>query len=117
MLKFEELKVYNKALDCVDSVYDIILKFPVEERFGLSDQLRRASVSIAANIAEGNGRYFKKEYIQFLHIARSSTYECVALMQVSRKRGYVKEGIYEKIYNQMIEITKMISGLINSLGE
>jgi four helix bundle protein len=117
MLNFEELEVYKKALDCIDGIYDAILKFPKEEQFGLVDQLRRASVSIAANIAEGNGRYEKKEYAQFLRIARSSTYECVALMQVSRRRGYVKEENYISSYSQMIEITKMLGCLINSLGE
>ena len=117
MLPFEKLEVYNKAVDYIDCIYDLIESFPKEERFGLIDQLRRASVSISTNIAEGSGRYHKKDFTQFLRMARSSAYECVALLQVSLKRKYITEESYNDLYGRVAELTKMISGLVRSLGE
>jgi len=113
-LNFEKLEAYKKALQFVGHIYVIVKKFPQEERFGLSDQLRRASVSILANIAEGCGRYHKNEVIQFLRMSRSSGFECIALLQVADNQKYIDNSDYIRLYNDIQEITKMISGLINS---
>ena len=74
---FERLDVYKKAIDFADKVYKITKNFPNNELYGITSQIRRASISVSANIAEGSGRYYKKDFIQFLRIARSSIYECV----------------------------------------
>ncbi|MBL0308952.1 MAG: four helix bundle protein [Bacteroidetes bacterium] len=72
---YKELDVWKKARLLVKEVYRVTKSFPKEEVYGLTSQLRRASVSVAANISEGCGRQYKKETIQFLHIARGSLYE------------------------------------------
>ncbi|MDD5492204.1 MAG: four helix bundle protein [bacterium] len=95
MLKFENLEVYQKSLLYIQNIYEVTKIFPKDEKYGLTDQLRRASVSIAANIAEGSGRYHRKDYVQFLRMARSSAYECIALLQISLNQKYVEKQKYE----------------------
>jgi len=116
MFDFESLAVYNKAVNFINEIYKVSANFPQKERFGLTDQLRRASVSIAANIAEGNGRYSRKEYIQFLRIARGSAYECVPLLEVALSQKYLEHQEFKKLYEELEEISKMLSGLINSMA-
>lgn len=117
MFNFEKLEVYNKAIEFVKMIYMITQKFPKEEQFGIISQLRRASVSISSNIAEGSGRFHKKDFQQFLRIARSSAYECVTLLQISKELAYLSTNDFDKLYCFIGEITKMISGLINSLNK
>lgn len=114
-ISFEKLVMYQKGLVFSNAIYDLTKAFPADERFGLTDQLRRASVSIIANIAEGVGRYHTKELIQFLRVSRSSAFECVALLQIASKQKYLNESEYNTFYNDIKEITKMISGYINSI--
>ena len=97
-LNFEKLEIYKKSLQFVNKIYTIIKNFPKEERFGLTDQLRRASISILANIAEGSGRYHKKDFIQFLRISRSSAFECIALLQVAVAQEYLTKDEYYTLY-------------------
>ena len=75
MSDFRKLNVYCKALDFVDAIYKLTGGFPKDEQFGLTSQLKRASSSICCNIAEGNGRYHKKDFMQFLRIALGSSLE------------------------------------------
>jgi four helix bundle protein len=112
---FEKLDVYKKSLFFAEEIYEISRNFPKKELYGLISQLRRASISVSANIAEGNGRYNKREFAQFLRIARGSIYECVPLLQISLKQSYIEEGIYEKLIANCNELAKMINGLISSL--
>jgi four helix bundle protein len=114
---FEKLKVYQAAVEFVKQVYKITEKFPKDEQFGIISQIRRASVSIIANIAEGSGRFHKKDFKQFLRISRSSCYEAVALLDLSRQIGYINAEEYKLLYDCSEEISKMINGLINSLKE
>ncbi|MDD5259945.1 MAG: four helix bundle protein [bacterium] len=117
MLKFEKLDVYQKSLVYVQHIYEITKVFPKDEKYGIVDQLRRASVSIPANIAEGSGRYHRKDYMQFLRMARASAYECIALLQISLNQKYLENGRYISLYSELVVITKMISGLMNKLNE
>ena len=112
---FEKLTVYQKALTFIDETYYLIHSFPPVERFGLTDQFRRAAVSIALNIAEGSGRT-KRDFQHFLRNARSSCYECVAVLHIATRRTYVlpEKGLQHE--QRLIELSKMISGLIRSLG-
>jgi len=112
---FEDLEVYKKAVDFATAVYETTRDFPSNEMYGLTSQIRRAAVSIAANIAEGSGRYHKKDFAQFLRIAKGSTCECVALMEISLREGYIKRNIHDALLKNCTELAKMLSGLIRSL--
>ncbi len=113
---FERLEVYQKALALANDVYDLTNTFPADERFGLRDQFRRAALSIVLNIAEGSGRT-KREFHHFLRIARSSCYECVAALHISERRAYISDSNRRGCSQQLVDISKMLSGLMRSLGE
>ncbi|MBI4352953.1 MAG: four helix bundle protein [Candidatus Omnitrophica bacterium] len=112
---FEGLKVWQKGMDLVREVYKASQSFPKEERYGLTSQLRRAAISIPLNIAEGKGRYHKKEYVQFLYTARGSIYEVMTLLYLSKDLLYLTQPQAEALLNACTEITAMLSGLIQSL--
>jgi four helix bundle protein len=112
--QFENLKVYQKALDYIDIVFETAKKFPKEELFALTSQFKRASYSIALNIAEGTGGT-KKEFAQFLRIAKRSVRECVVCLEIARRAKYISESNVSQLKNQLVEISKMISGLIASI--
>lgn len=112
---FERLGVYQTALAFIDDAYELSKTFPSEERFALIDQLRRAAISIALNIAEGSGRT-KKDFRNFLRNARASCYECVAVLTIASKRSYLSLERRQHCLQQLTSVSKMISGLIRSLG-
>lgn len=114
MFKFEELRVYQEALIFIDTIYLLTQTFPKEELFGITSQLRRASVSIALNIAEGTSRT-KKDFRHFLDLSRGSCYECVAILTICRNRTYISEIKYLELYKQCDKISRMTSGLKSSL--
>jgi len=111
---FEDLKVYQKSLDFIDSVYGITTKYPVEEKFNLTDQFKRASVSISLNIAEGSGAS-NKENMRYAGIASRSLKECVVCTTVSYRRKYIDETQHTHLRNSLTELSKMLSGLIRYL--
>jgi four helix bundle protein len=94
--KFENLQVYQKAMNFVDMVYQYTVSFPKEELIGLTGQFRRAAVSICLNIAEGAGRT-KKEFRRFLDMSKGSVFECVAISEISKRRSYLKENDYAQL--------------------
>jgi len=115
---YQDLEVWKKAMGLVTEIYKNTQTFPKEERYGLTNQLRRASVSVPANIAEGWGRGTTKGYMQFLRIARGSLLEVETLMTISHNLGpgYVNaQDLQEQISQKIIEISKMINALINNL--
>ena len=114
---FENLKIYEKALDFSVSVIDVVdkLKTP-RKHFRLVEQLESAATSIPLNIAEGKGRFSKKEFKHFLYIARGSLYETVAMLQIFLKKRWIGKNLFTELYSQGEEINKMLSGLINSLN-
>jgi len=114
MFKFEELRVYQEALEFTDEIYTITSKFPREEMFGLTNQLRRSAVSIALNISEGTSRT-KKDFCHFLDIARGSCYESVANLTISKKRTYLSEMDFKQAYAKCEMLSKMLSKLKSSL--
>ena len=111
---FENLKVYQRALEYVGFVYKITKKFPKEELFSLTDQFRRAAASICLNIAEGSGGS-KPEFNQYLKIARRSTRECIAISEISYRQSYFDEETKKQSRMFCMEISKMLSGLMKSL--
>ncbi|MEX1040428.1 MAG: four helix bundle protein [Pirellulaceae bacterium] len=112
--QFEKLLVYQKSIDFADDICTSTEQFSRGYGF-LVDQLNRASLSIAANIAEGNGRFTKADRKHFFIIARGSVQECVPLLELARRRGLIEEGQHAKLKEQLEEISKMLSGLINGL--
>ena len=111
---FENLKVYQKSLEYVDFVYEITKDFPKEELFSLTNQFRRASVSICLNIAEGSGGS-KVEFNQYLKIARRSARECVAVTEVSYRRTFISTEGKKQSREFCVELSRMLNGLMKSL--
>jgi len=113
---FENLQVYQKAVDFADRTTELAEQFPRGYYF-LADQLNRASLSISANIAEGNGRFTKADRRNFFTIARGSAQECVPLLEVARRRGFIDEAVHAQLKADLEEIARMLSGLINGLDK
>ncbi len=111
---FEKLEVYQDAVEFANQIYNITKPFPKSEMFGITNQIRRASISTPSNIAEGSSRG-KKEFIHFLNIALGSAYECVPLLEISRKQGYVKDDMFNELIDELHKISAKISALKNSL--
>ena len=115
MFRFEKLAVWQKAVAFADLVYTASRPFPTDERFGLTTQIRRAAVSIASNIAEGSARS-DPDFAKFLGYATGSLYEVVTQAHIARRAGFLAEPTFVRIYADAEEISRMLSGLRNSLG-
>jgi four helix bundle protein len=111
---FEKLLVYQKAVDFADQICSKTENFPRGYGF-LSDQLNRASLSVAANIAEGNGRFTKSDRRNFFIIARGSIQECVPLLELAARRKLMTPSDHELLKSNLEELGRMLGGLINSL--
>ena len=115
MESYRDLIVYQKSYELSLQVYQITCKFPPEEKFGLISQMRRCTISIPCNIAEGYRRRGRKEYIQFLHIALGSCSELETLLSLSKDFKMIEDGNYHVLYSLQEEVSKMLSKLIKSL--
>ena len=111
----KELDIWKKAVDFVTEIYTLTKSFPNEEKFGLTSQLRRASVSIAANISEGAARKSDKEFMQFLYICLGSGSEVETLLIISQNLGYVNEEEIKKLTEKIGQLKKMTIGLLKYL--
>ncbi len=112
---FEKLDVYQRAVQFAGFIYDMTETFSKEHQYGLSDQLRRAALSISLNIAEGSGSQYYKEKRQFYRIARRSCFECIPALTLAMRQRLLPEKIYRKAYQECYELSKMLAGLIKSL--
>ena len=112
---FKNLIVWQKAMELVNAVYALSKKFPADERYALTDQLRRAVVSIPSNIAEGNGRSSNADYGHFLSIARGSLYETMTQLQVAADLGYIS-AIGEELQSQIDEVGRMLTSMLKKYG-
>jgi four helix bundle protein len=112
---FEKLLVYQKSVDFSDQVCQCTEKFQRGYGF-LVDQLNRAALSIAANIAEGNGRFTQADRKNFFFIARGSLQECVPLLELARRREQISVEVHQDLRNRLEEIGKMLAGLINGVS-
>ncbi len=118
MFSFENLDVWQKAVDFAKVVINLAEKINTERKhYRLIEQLEAASTSVALNIAEGKGRYSKKEFVQFLYIARGSLYETITLVIIFHKKNWIDDVQLEEIEIFGDEIGKMLSSLINSIRE
>ncbi|MBP2618544.1 four helix bundle protein [Chryseobacterium jejuense] len=114
MANFKDLLVWQKSIDFVTEIYRITEVFPKNEVYGLISQIRRTAVSIPSNIAEGNSRRSKLDYLQFLKISRGSCAEVETQLIISKNLKFLNEEDYLKLNQEIIEIMKMLNGLISS---
>ena len=115
MFKFEKLSVWQKSLAFADLIYAETREFPADERFGLTNQIRRAANSISSNIAEGSART-DADFARFVGYASGSLYEVVTQAFIARRQGFLSEISFEKIYSDADEISRMLTGLRDSLS-
>ncbi len=113
--KFRQLNVWQKSIEFVTQIYETTSKFPKEERYGLTDQIRRAAVSISLNIAEGSGAGSDPEFVRFLRMAQRSAYEVIAALEISINLELYEKKSLEKAIMDVDELSAMISGLIKHL--
>jgi four helix bundle protein len=109
---FTQLEAWKEAHTFVVTIYQVTKKFPQDEQFGLTNQIRRAAVSISSNIAEGFSRQSFKEKVQFYSTSLGSLTETQNQLLISRDVGYVDQETFQKMANQTVQISKLISGLI-----
>lgn len=113
--KFEELNVWVKSKELSIMIYQVTNEERINKDFGLRDQLRRASISIVSNIAEGFERNGNKEFIHFLCLAKGSAGEIRAQLIIAYELQYISESNFTTLNEMVIEVSKMLSGLINYL--
>ena len=113
MFRFEKLDVWQEAIDFADLVYTCTGSFPAEERFGLTNQMRRAAISVSSNIAEGTSRMSEADFARFL--ATGSVFEAVSQAFIGRRQLFLGEADFQKMYRSAEEIGRMLSGLRQSL--
>src|SRR5277367_1972207 len=115
MFNFEKLETWHKAIAFADNIYGITKPFPESERFGLTNQLRRAVVSVSSNIAEGSSRSSHLDFIRFLEIATGSLFEVVSQLKIARNQNFLGEPDYRQLCSLAEELVRMLSGLRKSL--
>ena len=114
---YEELEVWKRGIEFALQTYDTVSHFPMEERFELSSQMRRAAVSIPSNVAEGHARRKPKPFLNHVHISLGSLAELVTCLIIARRRRYVSESAYVAQMGEAEQIGKMLHGLAGSLEQ
>ena len=113
---YRELIAWQKAMDLVVRIYQITESFPKTETFGLTNQMRRAAVSIPSNIAEGQGRSTTKDFMHFLYIARGSLQELETQVIIAQRLEFITEAVHSELTTNICEIARILSGLLKSLA-
>jgi len=114
---YRDLIVWQKSMSLVTQIYKITKLFPRDETYGLVVQIRRSSVSIPSNIAEGYGRNSTDDYIRFLRFAVSSLYEVQTQLEISMNIGYISKNDFEKLFAGSKEIERMLNSLVSKIIE
>ena len=114
--RYRDLIVWQTAMDLAKQVYVLSKNFPANERFGLTQQLRRSIVSGPSNIAEGSGRGTTGDYVRFLHIARGSLFEARTQLDLAEQLGFTTETDLQRILPLCNEIERMLNALITKLS-
>jgi four helix bundle protein len=115
MFNFEKLETWQEAIAFADLVYQLTRHFPDAERFGLTNQMRRAAVSVSSNLAEGCSRSSRPDYARFVEIATGSVFEVVSQATIGRHQGFLDPAEYEQLYQAAERQSRMLSGLRKSL--
>ena len=116
MKNYRDLLVWQKAMNFVTEIYSHTKSFPEEERYGLTLQLRKSSVSIPSNMAEGYGRNSTQDYLRFLRIANGSLYEAQTQLIIARNLDFLHEESFSSLFEQSREIERMLSSLIKKVN-
>ena len=116
MFNFEKLDVWQKAIDFADLVCNYTRHFPADERYGLTNQMRRAAVSISSNIVEGTSRISQTDFRRFVEIATGSVFEVISQAFVGRRQGFLADEAFARLYSSAEEVGRMLSGLRKSLS-
>ena len=111
---FEKLRVYQKSLDFIDKIFEIYRSLPYDFKISVGSNLVRAGLSIANNLAEGNGKKSKKEKVRYFATSLDSTRECISVFIVLKRQSFITKDTYRQLRFNGVEITSMIWGLINS---
>lgn len=117
MSTFRNLLVWQKSMELVTKMYSSTQKFPKEELFGLTSQIRRSAVSIPSNIAEGYGRDSNKEYLRFLNISIGSLFELQTQIEIAKNIMYLNEKDFNDLYENSREIERMLVSFIKKIKE
>ena len=112
MATYQNLDVWKKSMELVKDIYDTVKFYPREEQYALTSQTKRAAISIPANIAEGIGRNYKKDTIQFLHISRGSLYELETFLKLATMLSFIDNDKFNFPEQKCQECLKLINGLI-----
>ncbi|HEY43120.1 MAG TPA: four helix bundle protein [Anaerolineae bacterium] len=115
MHQLRKLTVWQRAMDFVTEIYRVSTEFPRSEQFGLTNQIRRAAISIPLNIAEGAGASSKSEFQRFLNYALRSSYEVMSALEIARQLGYITSHQPHPLFVELDEIAAMIVGLSRKL--
>ena len=115
MKTHKDLDVWKDSIELVVKIYQITKIFPKEELYGLTSQIRRAAVSVPANISEGSARNYSKEFIRFLRIAQESLSEFETLLQISSRLNYINEEMFKSVQGRIFKVNAQLSGLIKSI--
>lgn len=114
---FENLEVYQRALNFVEAIENLVKDLKGKASYGLLDQLQRAALSIPLNIAESTGRWHKGEKRQFFWISRGSVFECVPVLQILHRKHLITDEQFSGYYEQLEVIAKMLTNLIKSVDD
>ncbi len=112
---FRKITAWQRADDLTVKIYEVTKNFPKDEVYVLTSQLRRAAVSVPANIAEGSSTSYKKEYLRFLHYAKSSLGEVDYYLHLARRLDYLSAGSYEECFSMKEEAARTLQGLIDAV--
>ncbi len=115
--RFRDLLAWQRAMELAELIYEISAKFPNAERFGLTDQLRRAAVSVPSNIAEGHDRNSTREFVHFLSIARGSLAEVETQLELADRLKFRDSEVFGPAYPLIDQVGRLISGLSKSLRQ
>jgi four helix bundle protein len=117
MSTFKDLLIWQKAINLVTDIYKSTKSFPKDEQFGLTSQIRRSSISIPSNIAEGHGRLGKNDYLKFLNIALSSLFEMQTQIEIAKNINYLNENEFNILYENSRELERMLVAFINKIKD
>ena len=115
MTNYKKLDAWKQAMELLKDVYLLTASYPKEEQYSLTSQTRRAAISVPTNIAEGMGRQYKKDTLQFLHIARGSLYELETLFCIAATVNVLQEDAYQEISSKTETCLRILNGFINHI--
>lgn len=114
---FRDLRVWQAAMDLVEKIYRLTQKFPNHEAYGLTNQLRRAAVSIPSNIAEGHAREHTKEYLNFLSVTQGSLAELQTQVEIASRLGYAALSAVREVLDDSVSLSKQLYALRNAVAK